>query len=32
MRETFSDLGATIGEVFGVKTASGTSFLKEVTP
>ncbi len=29
-RKTFSDLGATIGEVFGIKTEAGTSFLDSI--
>jgi len=29
-RKTFSDLGATIGEVFGIKTEAGTSFLGSI--
>ncbi len=29
-RKTFSDLGATIGEVFGIKTKAGTSFLDSI--
>jgi phosphopentomutase len=31
VRSTFADLGATIGEVFGVKTEHGTSFLGEIS-
>jgi phosphopentomutase len=30
-RQTFADLGATIGEMFGVKTEAGTSFLAEIS-
>jgi phosphopentomutase len=30
-RTTFADLGATIGEVFGVVTEYGTSFLREIS-
>ncbi len=30
IRKTFADLGATIGEIFGVKTQYGTSFLEEI--
>ena len=29
-RKTFSDLGATIGEVFGIKTEAGESFLESI--
>ena len=29
-RETFADLGATIGEVFGIETEAGTSFLGSI--
>ena len=31
VRSTFADLGATIGEVFGVETEHGTSFLGEIS-
>ncbi len=30
-RGTFADLGATIGQMFGVKTEAGTSFLGELS-
>jgi phosphopentomutase len=30
-RGTFADLGATIGEMFGVKTEAGTSFLRDLS-
>ena len=29
-RETFADVAATISDIFGVKSESGTSFLKEI--
>jgi phosphopentomutase len=31
LRKTFADLGATIGEMFGVRTETGTSFLSEIS-
>ena len=31
LRKTFADLGATIGEMFGVKAEAGASFLADVT-
>ena len=31
-RQTFADLGATVGEMLGVTTQAGTSFLGEISP
>jgi phosphopentomutase len=31
LRRTFADLGATVGEMFGVRTGAGTSFLSEIS-
>jgi len=32
LRASFADLGATVGEMFGIAPAAGRSFLKEVSP